>query len=195
MAEIKIVFLGESTVGKTSIISCLTHSDFISEVSPTIGASFTLHPMTVEGVQVKLKIWDTAGQEKFRALVPMYFRDTQVAMLVFALDCHESFSALGGWVEDVRRNSKDPPSLIVVGNKSDLERVVLGAEGEAFAENVGATYMECSAKTKTGIPELFTAAAEMGADLKSRPKSEPEPEPVAIPVEPEAQPGPAKSCC
>jgi small GTP-binding protein len=156
--EAKVVFLGDSAVGKTSIISAYAHEEYSEEHSPTVGAHFSLQRLQIGTSEVKLKIWDTAGQERFRALTPMYYRDSQVAVLVFALDSQESLDGLSSWIENLRRDTRLMPEVVVVGNKSDLERRVQGAE--QFADRENAVYVECSAKERKGIDELFTIVAQ-----------------------------------
>lgn len=166
--ELKVVFLGESSVGKTSIITCFSSEGFTPNQTPTVGACFSVKMVSVDGKDVKLKVWDTAGQERFRALTPMYYRDAHVAILVFALDSPVSFERLKGWVEDLERDTRVRPEIIIVGNKCDLKRKVESADGEAYASSVNATYWECSAKTKDGVEELFCEAAGLGLKSDTR---------------------------
>lgn len=171
--DIKVVFLGESTVGKTSIISCFSQGDFNPEQTSTIGACFTMKKITLDDkTEIKLKIWDTAGQERFRALTPMYYRDADVAILVYAVDDRDSYEKLQRWIDDLSRDTKIMPPLIIVGNKIDLvdRRKVTSDEAERFAESAGATFLECSAKLKEGIEELFTTAGTLAS--KSVPKND-----------------------
>jgi small GTP-binding protein len=176
--DAKVVFLGESTVGKTSIVSCFSDDGFSPEQSPTIGACFSLHEVSVGDVKVKLKVWDTAGQERFRGLAPMYYRDAHVAILVYAVDVRETLEKLSFWIEKLRSETASPPALIIVGNKTDLDREVAYDEGQNIANGAGATYCECSAKSETGISELFALAGEKAwttmrqADVVELPKAE-----------------------
>lgn len=173
--DIKVVFLGESTVGKTSIISCFAQGDFNPEQTSTIGACFTMKKIILDDkTEVKLKIWDTAGQERFRALTPMYYRDADIAILVFAVDDKDSFEKLQRWIDDLNRDTKIMPPLIIVGNKIDLseQRKISSDDAEKYAESVGATFLECSAKLKEGIEEIFTTAGSLS--LKISPKSDAE---------------------
>jgi small GTP-binding protein len=158
--EAKIVFLGDSAVGKTTIISVFAHDEFSEDHSPTVGAHFSLQRMQIGDDEVKLKIWDTAGQERFRALTPMYYRDSDVAVLVFAVDSQDSLTSLTSWIDNLKRDTRTMPALVIVGNKIDLERRVNARECETFAEQNGATYAECSALTKKGIEELFLIIAQ-----------------------------------
>jgi small GTP-binding protein len=157
--EAKVVFLGESTVGKTSIVACFAEEGFEEVQAPTIGACFSLHEIPVGNDTIKLKVWDTAGQEKYRALTPMYYRDAQVAVLVFAVDMIESLTKLEQWILKLRSDTPILPELIIAGNKIDVERTISPQDGQAFADRFEATYCECSAKTEAGIQELFSLAA------------------------------------
>jgi small GTP-binding protein len=163
--EVKIVFLGESMVGKTSIISSYSKMGFQSDTTSTIGACFSLHRIRLSSAEIKLKIWDTAGQERFRSLTPMYYRDAHVAVLVFAVDSRESFLGLDTWINDLRKEVGQPPAHIVAGNKIDLHRKVDLEQGEAFAQRIGASYCECSAKTRAGVDELFQMAATVSLEV------------------------------
>jgi small GTP-binding protein len=158
--EAKVVFLGESLVGKTSIISAYSHDDFSDDYLPTVGAHFSVHNIVIGSNEVKLKVWDTAGQERFRALTPMYYKDSHIAVVVFAVDDQLSFEKVTEWIETVRKDTIVMPRLVIVGNKIDIERAVTSPEGEALAEKVGAVFVECSAKTRQGISELFVLIAE-----------------------------------
>ena len=173
--DIKVVFLGESTVGKTSIISCFAQGEFNQEQTSTIGACFTMKKIILDDkTEIKLKIWDTAGQERFRALTPMYYRDADVAILVFAVDDKDSFEKLQRWIDDLSRDIKIMPPLIIVGNKIDLfeQRKISSDDAEKFAESVSATFLECSAKSKEGIEEIFTTAGELASKITHKSNAE-----------------------
>lgn len=159
-SEVKIVFLGDTTVGKTSIITSHSRGSFSTEEAPTVGVCFSTQVIDVGGAEVKAKVWDTAGQERFRSLTPFYFRDADVVVLVFAVDSKNSFEGAKCWYESVRREAKTRPQLVIAANKTDLsaERRVPTEEGECFADTIGAAYIECSAKSGMGIEELFAEA-------------------------------------
>ena len=162
-SEVKIVFLGDSTVGKTSIISSFSHGEFIADQTPTIGVCFSLQKIEIGGEIIKMKIWDTAGQEKFRSLTPFYYRDSDLVIFVFAIDSKDSFEGIKVWYENVKKDTTKLPKLMVVGNKIDLsdKRKVPIEECECFADTIGATYMECSAKSGQGIEDIFTEAGNI----------------------------------
>jgi Ras-related protein Rab-5C len=165
--EVKLVFLGDTQAGKTTIISAFSQPDVpVAHPTATVGASLTTQLVAVDGVEVRLKIWDTAGQERFRALAPMYYRDAHVAVLVFAVDVPESLAKLRSWLGALRKDAKTSPAILIVGNKIDLPRKVLCDEGEAFAQVAEATYFECSATLKKGVTELFHLATALAVGAK-----------------------------
>ncbi|KAH0795306.1 small GTP-binding protein [Histomonas meleagridis] len=154
----KIVFLGETTTGKTSIICRYVNGRFNDNTSSTIGASFLNYRIdnAYNGQPIDLAIWDTAGQEAYRGLAPMYYRNTAVAVIVFDITQRDTFDQIHDWINEVR--ATDPKMLIVlVGNKIDLEenRKVKTEEGEQTAQSIGASYCETSAKSGAGLNMLF----------------------------------------
>ena len=160
--DAKIVFLGATSVGKTSIISRAVSDDFDSEMPATIGACYTAKVVEVEGTSVNLQIWDTAGQERFRTLAPMYFRGSVVAVLVYSVTDEKSLQDVKNWVDEIKQQTDDMPRIFVVGNKMDLEseRVVSTDQGEQMARQLSAFHCETSAKSGRGIEELFTRVAQ-----------------------------------
>ena len=165
--NVKIVLLGESTVGKTSIINVVHGGEYIPDQPTTIGACFYIKKMKVGNSTVKLHIWDTAGQERFRSLAPMYYRDAQYALLVFAVNHEDSFSAVEGWHKGLVSSCTIMPKVIIVANKIDLvkERVITTEEGEALAKQLNARYVEISAKEdKPSVDKIFEKIAEETAE-------------------------------
>ena len=156
----KIVFIGNSAVGKTSIINQYTFGSSSEDHQPTVGIDFFAKAINVNGKQIRLQIWDTAGQEKFKSLIPSYVRSSTVAVFVFDITSRESFEELEKWYKMVIELAS--PSIIVVGNKSDLadERTVSTEEGQKYAESLSAQYIETSARTPSNIDELFMLAAQ-----------------------------------
>uniref|UniRef100_A0AAF5PZV2 Ras family protein n=1 Tax=Wuchereria bancrofti TaxID=6293 RepID=A0AAF5PZV2_WUCBA len=143
----KIIFVGRSGVGKTSIILRHDGQGFYSKVSPTLGASFISSFLLLDGKSVELQIWDTAGQERYASMLPMYLRNAVAAVIVYDVTDRDSFFEIKKWVNEVERGSTVPVSLFVVGNKLDLEsaRVVQYREGAQYAEQIGAAFHETSA--------------------------------------------------
>ena len=153
----KIVLLGESTVGKTSIINVVHGGQYIQDQPTTIGACFYIKKMKINDVTVKLHIWDTAGQERYKAMGPMYYHGVNVALIVYAVDSRSSFAAVDEWVDDIRKHAPRNVQLVIVANKIDLvdSREVAAEEGVAKAESHSALYFEVSAKTGEGISDMF----------------------------------------
>jgi small GTP-binding protein len=158
----KVVVVGDTQVGKTCLVARLVTDQFHATGLPTIGAAFQNHIITTSKGAVTLQIWDTAGQEKYRALTPMYYRNARAALVVFDVTNHQSFQALEEWITDLDSNP-DSVTLFLVGNKCDLEddRVVTTNMAKDWADQHEAvTYVETSAKTGMGVIDLFTRVAE-----------------------------------
>jgi small GTP-binding protein len=158
----KIVLLGSASVGKTCIICRAVSDEFDKEMPATIGACYTSKELEIGDVTINLQIWDTAGQERFRTLAPMYYRNSIVALLVFSVIDDRSLQDVQTWAEEMKQQTEEMPTLFVVANKIDLvdERRVLPEQGQAVAKDLGAFYSEVSAKSGSGIDELFIRVAE-----------------------------------
>ncbi|KAH0792387.1 small GTP-binding protein [Histomonas meleagridis] len=154
--EAKVVFIGMSGVGKTSIISRIGSGVFDPNQLPTIGASFTAKTIQKEQGNVTLRIWDTAGQERFRSLAPMYYQGSQACLIVFALNSKDSFNDAQVWYDEMERSIGEKTLLYLIGNKADLtsERTVTIEEANNKADSMGAVYFEVSAQTGQNIEDL-----------------------------------------
>ncbi|KAL6074689.1 putative mitochondrial ras-related protein rab-5 [Balamuthia mandrillaris] len=160
--DAKIVLLGDTGVGKTSLALRFVQDSFSSRTAPTVGAAFLTKVLLIEDCKIKLRIWDTAGQERFRSLAPMYYRGACAAVLVYDITREESYRKMCEWVEELHINLSEDIVKIVVGNKYDLEkyRNVPRNKAESFAKSIGAlAYIETSAKTGEGVEEVFTQLA------------------------------------
>ncbi|XP_033339078.1 uncharacterized protein LOC117227706 [Megalopta genalis] len=160
--EGKVVALGFQGVGKTSIICRYINKTLSERSHPTIGACYHTCYLTVENTRIVLKVWDTAGQEKFRSMAPMYYRSANAAMLVFDLTQYDTFTAMKEWVTELHKHVENSIVLVVIGNKSDLEekRQVDAAEGRAYATEIGAGYHETSVVQNEGIEDVFLDIAK-----------------------------------
>jgi Ras-related protein Rab-5C len=160
--DVKVVFLGTASVGKTSIICRSVSDEFDPEMPATIGACYTAKRVEIANTKINLQIWDTAGQERFRTLAPMYYRGATVAILVYSIVSEASLEDVRTWADEIKRQTEELPALFVVGNKSDLhdERTVTTDRGEKLASGLGAFFAEVSAKTGRGIDELFVRVGE-----------------------------------
>ncbi|GAB1604269.1 ras-related protein Rab-21-like [Argonauta hians] len=171
--EAKIVLLGSQAVGKTSLIIRYVGGIFSKHVSPTIGASFFTHKLTVDKYRIKLQVWDTAGQERFRSMAPMYYRNANAALLMYDITCKDSYYEIKDWVKELKKNVDTPIVMCLLGNKQDLEhqRKVSMAEAQQYANSIGAYFFETSALFNTGIEETFLKLAQQLVVLADKPNS------------------------
>jgi len=164
MRSLKIVLVGDTKVGKSCILSRFVQGTFDRNMPPTIGAAFLTKVIDTTDGAVRLQLWDTAGQEKFRSLAPMYYRSSAVAVLVYDVTSPQSLDGLDDWAAEIKDKAPHNISVIVVGNKVDLEndRCVPTAAGQERARKLGAVYFgEASAKTGEGIAEIFNKIATL----------------------------------
>lgn len=155
--QYKVVLLGEGCVGKTSLVLRYCQNVFNDKHLTTLQASFLKKRLNIGGQRVDLAIWDTAGQERFHALGPIYYRDSNGAILVYDITDEDSFVKVKNWVKELRKMLGQDICLVICGNKSDMEknRNVDQATAEKYAESVGAVHFHTSAKLNRGIEELF----------------------------------------
>jgi len=164
LARYKLVFLGDQSVGKTSIITSFMYDTFDTTYQATIGIDFLSKTMYLDDRTVRLQLWDTAGQERFRSLIPSYIRDSAVAIVVYDVTSRESFDGADKWMEDVRQErSGDEVIIVLVGNKTDLadKRQISFEQGEAKAKQYGVLFYETSAKAGYNIKALFKHIASL----------------------------------
>uniref|UniRef100_A0A915HIV0 Ras-related protein Rab-21 n=1 Tax=Romanomermis culicivorax TaxID=13658 RepID=A0A915HIV0_ROMCU len=169
--KFKVVLLGEGCVGKTCLVLRFVENKFASKHVSTLQAAFFTKTVDIDGKQAELAIWDTAGQERFHALGPIYYRDSQGALLVYDITDADSFQKVQIWVKELKRILGDTCKLVIVGNKSDLEkdRHVDVQEAKSYASEVGALHFHTSAKANIGVEEVFAAlAAEMLKDYETK---------------------------
>ncbi|KAJ1981242.1 Ras- protein Rab-18 [Dimargaris xerosporica] len=155
-ATFKLLLIGDSNVGKSSILLRFTDDMFLGpeEASATIGVDFKVKMFDVEGHRYKLTIWDTAGQERFRTLTSSYYRGAQGVVLVYDVSRRDTFEHLDQWMNELNTYcSTHDVVKMIVGNKVDKEseRVVTRQEGAEYARKTQSLFIECSAKTKTGV--------------------------------------------
>lgn len=156
-----VVFLGDSAVGKTSIIQQYLFNALNPDHKPSIGIDFFSQEVTFPDSNppktIKMRIWDTAGQEKFRSIIPSYIRTSTVTVIVFDITSMASFNNVSQWHETALSIADPRVSFILVGNKADLEvdREVPTEKAESYASSIHAKYIETSARTPINIDELF----------------------------------------
>ena len=154
VARHKIIFVGDAGVGKTTIISRIMDNPFNDAYEPSIGVDFMSKNITFRGTNIKLQMWDTAGQEKYKGLIPSYVRNSSIVFLIYDVSVKSSFDNIPNWITFIR--SIENNTLVLCGNKIDLaEREVKKEEGEALAQKEGIAFFEVSAKTGDGIKNMF----------------------------------------
>jgi Ras-related protein Rab-6A len=155
------VFLGDESVGKTSIISRFMNDTFENNYNATVGIDFLSKTMYLEDRIVRLQLWDTAGQERFRSLIPSYIRDSAVAIITYDIANRNSFLNTQKWIDDVRTERGNEVVIMLVGNKTDLshKRQVSVEEGEAKAKALDILFIETSARAGYNIKTMFRKLA------------------------------------
>eukprot|EP01059_Diplonema_ambulator_P031504 TRINITY_DN57_c0_g5_i1.p1 TRINITY_DN57_c0_g5~~TRINITY_DN57_c0_g5_i1.p1 ORF type:complete len:212 (+),score=102.14 TRINITY_DN57_c0_g5_i1:59-694(+) len=167
---LKVIILGDSGVGKSSLMGQYVNSKFDSRYKATIGADFLTKELEVEGTLVTLQIWDTAGQERFQSLGTAFYRGADACMLVFDLTNQDSFSHLSSWHEEFIIQAGENKDFVLIGNKSDLEdkRCVSVKAAVAWTQkqqkdddsSSKIPYFETSAKENFNVEQAFTAVAK-----------------------------------
>ena len=162
--ETKIVLLGDVSVGKTSIASRYCKNSFNDHHINTIGGAYQQQKVVLpNGSMIKLHIWDTSGQERFRAMTNLYYRDAQVAILTYDITNEQSFSSIDFWIKELKYKVENENMILcLVGNKCDVnsnEKKVTTLKGKNFASEHNMIFFETSAKTGEGVKDLFVTIA------------------------------------
>jgi small GTP-binding protein len=156
----KIVFVGNSDVGKTTLVKRYAN-DVFGDFGPTIGLSHVTKEIIVDDKSIQMHMWDTAGQERYRSLVRAYYRRSHGCVIVFDVTNSSSFEGVKYWMEDILKKKDDKTEIFIVGNKSDFtHRQVEYNEGYEYAKSKGCSYMETSALSGEGVNELMNHIAE-----------------------------------
>ncbi len=188
--SVKIVLLGDSGVGKTSIVAQYVSGSTPDSIKPTVGAAFFTKEMSFNGKPMELLIWDTAGQEVYRGLAPMYYRSAKIAIIVFDVTNIKSFESVSYWSKELQENVDSGLTIVVCGNKTDLEdaRAIVPDVAQKKAEEFGALYVETSASTGLNVERLFQLAINK---FFSKASQDPDPVPAPQPVPKQKKDG----CC
>ena len=156
--KLKIMVLGESMVGKTSLITRYTNDKYGGRYLCTVGIDFQKKKLEISDKKIVLQIWDTAGQERFRNVTKNYFHSSQGFVLCYDINNKESFEKIQYWVEEIKANADEKIKCVLIGTKCDLDsREVSFDEGDALAEKFGYKFFETSAKNNINIKETFEA--------------------------------------
>ena len=157
----KIIFVGDAGVGKTSIINRIVDNPFSETYEMSIGVDFMSKNLRYRGQNIKLQIWDSAGQEKYKGLIPSYVRNSSIVFIVYDISSKTSFKNVSSWISFIK--SIENTTIILCANKTDLTtREVQRSEGEQFAKKEGFSFFEVSAKTNENVKSMFyTAIADL----------------------------------
>ena len=154
----KILLLGDSSVGKTCFLMRYTDNTFQEIHMSTIGLDYKLKNIQLEdGKMVKIQIWDTAGQDRFRSITKNYYKGAHGIILIYDITNKKSFENVRTWINQIKEEVSEKVSIILVGNKIDDEehRVVATEDGEKIAKELGLMFFECSAKSGVNIDSTF----------------------------------------
>jgi len=167
----KLIFLGDQSVGKSCILNRFMNDTFTEDYQATIGLDFQSKNIQIDNQDIHLLLYDTAGQEKFRSLIPMYTRDSNIILLVYDITCKDSFLHIPDWLNDITTVNKEDVIFALVANKIDLtdKRAVTTEEGEKYAKENNFLFQEVSAKTGDGFSDLFYKNLFEKIRLKFRP--------------------------
>ena len=165
----KILLLGDSNVGKSSLISRYVDGLWSDVFVPTIGVDFKIKTLEIGNKNIKMQIWDTAGQERFRNIISSYFRGSHGILLIYDITNKNSFNNLQDWLEVIENNANKNVLKILIGNKIDLEedRQIKTEEGQSFANRNNMQFIETSAKTNTNVTDAFEALAKIMMEFNS----------------------------
>jgi len=194
----KLIIIGDSGVGKSCFFMQFTEGNFKDDHNVTIGVEYGARVLKVGEKFIKLELWDTAGQEAFRAITRSFYRNANGVILMYDLTRLESFENLEDWLREVRTNSAPDISILLIGNMLDLaddEREVDTVTAENFCKaNRLDGFLEASAKTSDNVNEAFLKIAEI---LYKKNPNKVEPKPLAAPIQiKNTQPsGKKKGCC
>jgi small GTP-binding protein len=160
--QIKVLTIGDSSVGKTCLLHRYTSHTFSASSIPTVGIDFKIMTITIDGKRIKMQCWDTAGQERYRNITANYYRNAQGIMLVYDVTNKKSFEAIDNWMEQIHVHAGDSIDKILVGNKVDqeTERKVSNEQGKLLAQKYKLPFIETSAKLGVNVDEAFYAIAK-----------------------------------
>ena len=166
----KVLLLGNSDVGKSSLLLRFVDSVWNDAFVPTIGVDFKVKTLEINNKKVKMQIWDTAGEERFRTVVSTYFRGAHGILLLYDVTNRDSFKNLENWLIEIEKNSSEKVLKILLGNKCDLndDREIQPDEGRAFADRNGMEFMETSAKMNTNVNEAFETLGKLMIEFNSK---------------------------
>ncbi|CAL1293686.1 ras-related protein Rab-35-like [Argiope bruennichi] len=167
----KLLIIGDSGVGKSSLLLRFADNTFSGNYITTIGVDFKIRTLEIDGEKVKLQIWDTAGQERFRTITSTYYRGTHGVIVVYDVTNGESFANVKRWLHEIEQNC-DMVKRILVGNKNDdpERKIVLTEDAQRFADQMNIKLFETSAKENINVEEMFNEITRMVLQSKKESK-------------------------
>lgn len=163
----KLLLIGDSGVGKTSVLFRFSDDAFNSTFISTIGIDFKIRTIELGDKKIKLQIWDTAGQERFRTITTAYYRGAMGILLVYDITNEKSFENIKTWIKNIEQHASADVEKMILGNKCDMEdkRKITTAQGEQLAKEYNVKFMETSAMNRTNVERAFT---EIASDIKQK---------------------------
>lgn len=163
----KILLIGDSGVGKSCILTRFSDDMFAESFISTIGVDFKIRTIDIDNKMIKLQIWDTAGQERFRTITSSYYRGSHGVIIVYDVTNKLSFNNVKMWLSEIERHASPSVNKLLIGNKIDLgnKREVSYEEGKDFADSMGMSYLETSAKSGDNVEQVFI---KLASEIKTR---------------------------
>ncbi|EDQ89651.1 uncharacterized protein MONBRDRAFT_32315 [Monosiga brevicollis MX1] len=164
-ALVRVIMVGDSTVGKSSMAARYSRNEFYEQAISTIGVDFVLKTMQVDSKTIKMQVWDTAGQERFRSITHSYYRGADAVLVVYDITNADSVDSLSGWVERARAHAKVDVAIFIIGNKFDLydpadpQQVTNVSQAQHLARKLGLHHFVASAKSDINVQDIFLQAA------------------------------------
>ncbi|KAJ9465357.1 Ras-related protein Rab-7A [Diplonema papillatum] len=200
---LKVIILGDSGVGKSSLMGQYVNNKFDSRYKATIGADFLTKELDVDGCLVTLQIWDTAGQERFQSLGSAFYRGADACMLVFDLTSQDSFAHLSSWHDEFIIQAGEGRDFVLIGNKNDLEEkrcvsqkaAVAWSQKQAKDDESPIPYFETSAKENFNVEQAFMAVAKNALQKNQKVKDDDEFIPGGVKLNEARSKKEKKGCC
>ncbi|KAI6656428.1 hypothetical protein LOD99_1224 [Oopsacas minuta] len=192
----KLLIIGDTSVGKSSILLRFADNLFSGTYITTIGVDFKIRTMEMNGEKIKLQIWDTAGQERFRTITATYYRGTHGVIIVYDVTNADSFNNVKRWITEIENNC-DYVDKVLVGNKDDTpdKKVVTLTEAQRLADSQSMTLFETSAKENKNIEEVFDFITKKVLQTKKEKSSKIDTQPEGIKLRKSVPKGKKANCC